>query len=76
MVKNTPVDAGDAGDADLIPGSGISPQIGIRTYCITENSTQHSVMNYMGNESKKKSGSMYMYHFVSLCCTAETNTTL
>ena len=37
MVKNTPVDAGDAGDADLIPGSGISPQIGIRTYCITEN---------------------------------------
>ena len=37
VVKNTPVDAGDAGDADLIPGSGISPQIGIRTYCITEN---------------------------------------
>ena len=32
MVKNTPVDAGDAGDVDLIPGSGISPQIGIRTY--------------------------------------------
>ena len=66
MVKNTPVDAGDAGDADLIPGSGISPQIGIRTYCITENSTQHSVMNYMGNESKKKE---WIYVFVSLCLT-------
>ena len=28
MVKNLPVSAGDAGDINLIPGSGRSPKVG------------------------------------------------
>ena len=47
----------------------------------TGNSTQNSLMAYMGKESKnlKKSGnisiSIYIYKTDSLCCTPETNTT-
>ena len=38
----------------------------------TENSTQYSVMTYMGKESKRVDRCMTD----SLCCTPETNTTL
>ena len=43
----------------------------------TGNSTQYSVMTYMGTESKKKEW-IYVYIYItdSLCCTPETNTTL
>ena len=41
----------------------------------TENSTQYSVMTYMGIESKKKVD-ICICITDSLCCTAETNTTL
>ena len=38
----------------------------------TGNSTQYSVMTYVGKESKKE----WIYITDSLCCTPETNTTL
>ena len=42
----------------------------------TGNSTQYSVMAYMGKESKKEWPDMYMYYIIdSLCFTPETNTT-
>ena len=40
----------------------------------TGNSTQYSVITYMGKESEKKR--IYKYINESLCCTPETNTTL
>ena len=43
----------------------------IRTYCIAQE-TQYSVMTYMGKESKR----VDIHNTDSLCCTAETNTTL
>ena len=42
----------------------------------TENSTQYSVMVYMGKESKKKRVDIGICITDSLCCTPETNTTL
>ena len=32
VIKNPPVDAGDLGDVGLMPGSGISPAGGSRSY--------------------------------------------
>jgi len=45
--------------------------------CSTGNSTQCSVMTYMGNESfKEERVAICIYVTDSLCCTPETNTTL
>ena len=70
---------------------GINWEVGIDMYTLlyvkhitnkdllygTGNSTQFSLMAYMGKESKqKKSGYKYMYITNSLCCTAESTTTL
>ena len=41
----------------------------------TGNSTQYSVMTYMGKESKKRVD-ICIWITDSLCCTPETNTTL
>ena len=74
-----------------LPQQGINWEIEINIYTLlsinqiankdllysTGNSTQLSLMAYMGKESKqKKSGYKYMYITNSLCCTAESNTTL
>ena len=40
------------------------------------NSTQYSAVAYLGKESKNESGYMGICITDSLCCTAETNTTL
>ena len=42
----------------------------------TGNSTQYSVIAYMGKESEKEGLCTYIHITESLCCTLETNTTL
>ena len=42
----------------------------------TGNSTQYSVMTYMGKNLKKEWIYIYIHITDSLCCTPETNTTL
>ena len=71
-------------------GGGINWEIGIDIYALlyikqitnknllysTGNSTQYSVMAYMGKESKKKRMDVCICITDSLCCTPETKTTL
>ena len=70
-------------------GGGINWEIGIGTYTLlyikeitnkdllysSGNSTQYSVMTFMGEESKKRQD-ICICITDSLCCTPDTNTTL
>ena len=56
---------------------GVTPKLSFKGACFSAgNSTQYSVMAYMGKNLKKKRVDICICITDSLCCTPETNTTL